>query len=536
MRASTLTRLICAVMSILMLIPLPSCKKEEPPKEEEAKIQITEDIAVIYEDGADKSASRIRTALKDLISKTPDAHKAGEEHKEYKLEIHLGETDLSETKNFANSLGELEYGVKILHTQDKTKILIGAQSSNCIGLAANMFIDEYLPKDGQTVLQKTEDTITKAPEGSVENLNFAGLSFEENVIKVTDTRGQCYTRMAKLADGRIICTYGSAKDGDSTSQIYATFSSDQGLTWSESVPVTGGIDGDVLICANGVPYQLSDGTIIVGYRANEKKTVGMKEYHSSIRVMQSKDGGKSWERHSIVWDLYETNINYANSFGLWEPHFGLLNGELACFFAIGKNVYDYNHIINSTDIFVYRGNTWVRADYTSTEVPGSVKNGMPVWQAISEGGYFMAVESTKNQKLPTNNTLTTKLLTSRDGIHWVNQCDVYIPSKYKARSAAPYIVQLPDGRFVVSYMTDEDLTQDSANDQMILKISVSKPGKNAYELSTVRDFEGPFNVFGTPVGNRSVYGGMMVDEDYLYVYSYTDYPSSRIVLRRAKLK
>ncbi len=200
-------------------------------------------------------------------------------------------------------------------------------------------------------------------------------------------------------------------------------------------------------------------------------------------------------------------------------------------------MYDYNHIINSVDIFVYRNNEWVRADYTSTEIPGSVKNGMPVWQPISEGGYILAVESTKNQSLLTNNILTTKLLTSKDGVHWVNQCDVYVPNKYKRRSGAPYIVQLPDGRFVVSYMTDEDAKtpSETGNDKMILKISVSVAGKTAYDLTSPDDFEGPFNVLEVPVPHTATYGGLMVDDEYLYVYSYTSYPSSRVVLRRAPI-
>ncbi len=520
-----------------MLISCASCNTNSPldTGESDPTIAITEDCAVIHEQGNEQSISRLRSAIRAITSKTPKAYTPEEQRPSHKLEVHVGQTNISESKDFFNSLGELEYGVKILYSADATKVLISSQISSCIGLAINMFINDYLPTDGSAIITNTETKTAKADPDTVENLNFAGLQFEERIIKVTDISSAAYTRMAKLSDGRIICVYGARKNGDTTPQIYAVFSSDLGLTWSGEVAVTAGIDGDVLECANGIPYQLADGTIIVGYRANENKINGTKTYHSSIRVMQSKDCGKTWERHSIVWDLHEDNIAYNNSFGLWEPHFGILNEELACFFAIGKNVYDYNHIINSVDIFVYRNDTWVRAEYTSTEIPGSVKNGMPVWQQISEGGYIMAVESTKNQSLATKNVLTTKLLTSRDGIHWVNQCDVYVPAKYKRRSAAPYIVQLPDGRFVISYMTDEDYPEPSGDEMMVLKLSVSKPGKNAYELSTVRDFEGPFNVFRTPIGYRSTYGGMMVDEEYLYVYSYTNYPSSRIVLRRAKL-
>ncbi len=531
-----LKRLSCICFYAVLLL-LFSCSNEAtPPPTDTDKsntVTVTDNCIVIYEPKLDKSVSRLRSALKELIGKTPSAYKSQDTYQGSPFEVHIGKT--SATESFCAELEECEYGVKISTENGNTKVLIAAQDAEHIGLAANLFIDYYLPDEGKA-LKKT-DTVTKIGEKKPnQDVKESGLDFEESLITVALTSGGTYARMATLADGRIICTYGAKKSGDKTPQIYATFSSDKGLTWSESVAVTAGIDGDILECANGIPYRLEDGTIIVGYRANEDKIVGQKTYHSSIRVMCSKDGGQTWERHSIVWDLFEKDIKFSNSYGLWEPHFGMLNGELACFFAIGKNVYDYDHIINSTDIFVFRDGAWVRAHYTSDEVPGAIKNGMPVWQEIKEGGYIMTVESTQNQKTAYKNVLTTKILTSRDGIHWVNQCDVYVPDKYKTRSAAPYIVQLPDGRFVVSYMSDEDLSEPSNNEQMILKISISKSGLSAYDLKGEGDFEGPYNVFGTPVGSRSTYGGMMVDDEYLYVYGYSSYPENQIVLRRAKLK
>lgn len=377
---------------------------------------------------------------------------------------------------------------------------------------------------------------------------FGGIVFEKEIYTVTKTSGIPYTRMIALEDGRLMMVFGEKRSGDIATQIYAIYSSDNGKTWGSRVPVTKNIDtydidGKLLTCANGVPYQLEDGTILVAYRANTKKdSAEIKQtgkYHSSIRIMQSKDGGKNFTRHSIVWDLYEENIPdvYASSVGVWEPHLGMLNSELACFFAIGKSVYNYDHTINSTDIFVYRNGSWVRASYTSTEIPGSVKNGMPVWQKLNGGGYILAVESNKNKTSTYKNVLTTKLLLSTDGIHWTNQCDVYVPDVLKRRSAAPYVVQLPNGQIVVSYMTDEDAAtpSETGNDKMIFKISVSKPGKSVYELRGEDDFYSSYNIFNCPVGKESRYGGMYVDDKYLYVYTATNNGSSKIVLRRAAL-
>lgn len=377
---------------------------------------------------------------------------------------------------------------------------------------------------------------------------YGGIVFEEDIITVKTTAGLPYTRMITLKDGRLMMVYGQKASGDIATQIYAIFSSDKGLSWTKPVAVTHNIDNDdkdgkTLNCANGVPYQLADGTILVAYRANEKKdttVIGSTgKYHSSIRIMQSTDNGKTFQRHSKVWDLYEENIpyEYKNSVGVWEPHLGMLNGELACFFAIGKSVYNYNHIINSTEIFVYRNNSWQRANYSSDETPGAIKNGMPVWQGLSGGGYIMALESNKNNKSTYQNVLTTKLMLSIDGVKWKNLCDVYIPKKNKTKSGAPYVVQLPNGQIVVSYMTNDDYgySSEKGDNVCIFKFSVSKPGISVYDLKSENDFLGPYNVFNLPVGCAAIYGGMYVDDKYLYVYTSTNHGGTRIILRRAAL-
>ncbi len=508
------------------------------------------DFKIIYEDSASNALNRVRNAVRDACGKTPQSIKASEATGEYNYAIYIGNTGKTESTSFIDSLGESEYGVKIIEAEGSTIVVIAAKTSDITGQAVELFMTDYISSEkGVDKLMKLEQTVKTytPPEEDKIQTNFGGIEFEEQIIKVAETSGVPYTRMTKLQDGRLMMVYGQGNE------IVALYSSDDGLTWSDKVQATHGEDqddrdGKKLLLANAVPYQLADGTILIAYRANEavnrsdgddsiKKTG---KYHSSIRLISSSDNGKTFQRHSIVWDLYEENIQkwYA-SCGLWEPHLGMLNGELACFFAIGKSVYNYDHIINSTDIFVYRNNEWVRAEYTSDETPGAIKNGMPVWQQVKEGGYVMAVESTQNQKGTYANTLTAKLLTSVDGKHWVNQCDVYIPKKAKSKSGAPYVVQLPNGQIVVSYMTNDDQksinTSNTGDTDCIFKISVSKPGISVFDLKGESDFEGSFNVLNIPVGSYATYGGMYVDDTYLYVYCATNDGGNQILLRRAPL-
>lgn len=519
--------------------------------------KLSDDYVVIYEEGLDKAVNNIRSALKTICGKTVPALKASEATGEYAHAVLLGNTGRIESTEFIEALKENEYGVKIIETDSTTTIVVAAKTSDIIGYAADLFSSEYLPTEkGATNLLKKETTVKTcyaSPEDNKAKNVYGGIVFEEEIITVTRTvSGVPYTRMTKLKDGRLMMVYGKSN------QIVAIYSSDKGKTWTNPVNVTNNAleqddrDGKNLLLANAMAYQLEDGTILVAYRANEavnrsdgpdsiKKTG---KYHSSIRIMGSTDNGKTFQRHSIVWDLYEENIqDWYASCGLWEPHLGMLNGELACFFAIGKSVYEYNHPINSTDIFVYRNNEWVRAEYSSNETPGAVagssnaiKNGMPVWQELIDGnGYVMAVESNQNRHGKYSNVLTAKLFTSVDGKYWESQCDVYIPKKTKTKSGAPYVVQLPTGQVVVSYMTDDDIGQSDADKGCIFKFSVSKPGLSVFELTGESDFEGPFNVFNLPKGSTAVYGGMYIDDEYLYMYTATDNNGNKIILRRAPL-
>lgn len=507
-------------------------------------VELSQDLVIIYESDLKSSAQTLSSRIYKCTKKTPTIIEASAATGTYNNAILLGNTGMTESTDFISKLEDYGYGVKIVGTSSTTRIIIAGKNKTVTPLAATLFLTDYLPDNGVTTLRKTEETIkkTSASDPNIITNVYAGIEFEERLITVADGAGG-YTRMAQLQDGRLMMTYGAS------GHIVAIFSSDRGLTWSSPVKTTENVNDGGYVRANGMPYQTADGTILVAYRCNDSGHPDLStvdSYYSSIRVVCSRDNGVTWERHSTVIEMDESynglNAEFKSSYGVWEPHLGMLNGELACFFAIGKSVYNYDHIIYSTDIFLWKNNTWERAHYTSDDSTlhtgaDKIKNGMPVWQEISEGGYILAVESTQNQTTKWRNVLTTKLLTSKDGIHWENQCDVYVPAKTKRRTGAPYVVQLPDGRFVVSYMTNEDvpLNEKDVEDGMKVKISISKKGLNAYQLSGQDSFEAPYSIFNTPTGKTSKYAGMFIDDKYLYVFSATNYPTNRIILRRADI-
>ena len=91
---------------------------------------------------------------------------------------------------------------------------------------------------------------------------------------------------------------------------------------------------------------------------------------------------------------------------------------------------------------------------------------------------------------------------------------------------------LPDGRGVVSFQTDEDSTK--AGDAFsVMKLMESKVPW--HDGLTCEDFTEPMPVFDIPDGYNSLWTGMYIHNGYLYACAGTNYPTSRILIRRAKI-
>ncbi|MGN1473040.1 MAG: sialidase family protein [Eubacteriales bacterium] len=369
---------------------------------------------------------------------------------------------------------------------------------------------------------------TTAPENEENEKGFEGLVFEREIC-VTNAvgSGNVYSRMAVLQDGRMICIWPTTDGGKRC--MKGVFSSDDGLTWGTPQVLFYGEDQTKTL-ANAEIIQLDNGDILIAYRANDKEITNG-NFYSSIRVHVSHDNAKTFVPHSIVKELYETGVS--GSVGLWEPNFCMLNGELACFVAIGKSVYT-TPIIPSTDIYIWRDNTWVRADYTSDDTGKTNRNGMPIVRQLSTGGYLMSVE-TARFKTARNSPLLTYLLYSADGKHWTGLTSAHLPV-YGATNGSPYWVELPDGRIVVAFQTDEDILgtgiEAVGDKNKITKIVVSKKDVAVEDLHSV-SFSEAYDPFGTMPGYFALWPAMLIHKDYLYLYAGTNDPVGHIALVRA---
>ena len=110
-------------------------------------LAITTEFKIIYEDSSDKQASRVRNALRDACGSTPESKKASAAPDEYNYAVLIGNTGKAESTEYINSLGENEYGVKIIEAEGSTIILVAGKTADINGQAVDLFLNEYMPKD-----------------------------------------------------------------------------------------------------------------------------------------------------------------------------------------------------------------------------------------------------------------------------------------------------------------------------------------------------------------------------------------------------
>ena len=172
---------------------------------------LTSEFRIIYEDGSDKAASRVRNSLRDAIGSTPDSKKASAATGDYNYSFLIGNTGKTESNDFIASLKENEYGVKVITKENSIMILVAGKTSEINGYAVDLLINDYMPKEkGTAQLLKNDTTIMiyVPPVEPETPTGYGGIEFEEQIITVANVSGIPYTRMTKLQDGRLMMVYG----------------------------------------------------------------------------------------------------------------------------------------------------------------------------------------------------------------------------------------------------------------------------------------------------------------------------------------
>ena len=242
-------------------------------------------------------------------------------------------------------------------------------------------------------------------------------------------------RFFRLSDGTQVIACG-APEG-----IMTRVSADGGETWQYdqiAVPNNGRILANYWFCE-------FDGALYLAYRAIGDTPDG---FYTSLRVHISEDSGKSWRFHSVITENLEPEHNFN---GVWEPCLGGMNGKLVCLYANDSTALTDRQNIES---LTWNGSEWTDKTVVSDGQKHDSRDGMPVWTALSDGGYVCLIESSKYRDA--GYPFVIQLLFSADGVHWSEPKDVYIPAEKNSKAAAPGVCELPDGRLAITFQTDED--------------------------------------------------------------------------------
>lgn len=315
--------------------------------------------------------------------------------------------------------------------------------------------------------------------------------------------GGGYPRLYTLADGTMLLGY----DG-----MYVAKSSDDGSTWGEAVHASQDYAGT----ANANFFQTEDGTIYLGFRSTGHRDDG--SFYSSIQISSSTDNAQTWQHHSTVYE----NVEESGVFkGVWEPHLGMMNGRLTCFYANDStSITAYQNI----EYKQWNEETGVWTDRTIVCNGGEhqSRDGMPVWLQASTGEYVCVIEAFDKDN---EDRFAIKLTYSEDGRTWSEPVTVMRPKAFGSVCAAPGIIELPTGQFMVSCQTNELVNgEDCFN--MSTVISDGAPVKELTEAS-FGEHDYPYYDSDAAI-YTSMWNGMHINDSYIYTSSITGHKGIRI--------
>ncbi len=377
---------------------------------------------------------------------------------------------------------------------------------------------------------------------------------EFNFEKLTSTSCGGYPRLYQLSD------YWDNKWllGADNGTIMCRTSLDNGITWGKSKKVS---DMSSFSCANVDFFELPNHDILCSYRAiGTNANQYIRKLHFSI----SHDGGESWDDGGDIVDNYELAEQYGKSedlvtsamsiegrLGFFEPFVGLINNVPTVVYAddftpgllkpMGASIslnYKVQYLMTQT--YDMDTNSWseerkIIMDGSKAKSPtesGLIarisRDGMPVFDRMSDGTYVMVFEGTYRDgdyhyltdgSLDESHPFEILMSYSRDGENWSNPVEVYTPHNNLSKSSAPYICVTEDDQLVISFQTDEDAVPTYVGDAYsVMKTIISKPGVAIDKIN--RDsFYAVANVNNTPVGGSSLWNGMMIVDDVLYTCS-----------------
>ena len=299
--------------------------------------------------------------------------------------------------------------------------------------------------------------------------------------------GGHYGRITRLSPSALIAGF------DFRRAIHARLSHDEGETWEPAVKIASIAGGS---CTNTELCVLKSGELLCFF--NFRPSRGS-ELSYSIRMCRSRDQAKSW---STPKTLYSAGKDFGD--GCWEPAaIQLPSGEVQVYFA---NESPYRKS-NEQEISMLRsqdnGGTWSGTETISFRKKS--RDGMPV-PVVAANGSAIAVAIEDNGL---NGQFKPVIVCSRlergawrngtvDGDSRYRWGALAKPLPASTYAGAPYLRQLPDGPFILSFqIADSGDMKDS-------RMAVSLGNDRA------RDFGEPTFPFSETPGNAQLWNSLFI--------------------------
>ncbi len=253
-------------------------------------------------------------------------------------------------------------------------------------------------------------------------------------------------------------------------------STDNGVTWKRkdltanaaTTVTTSSGTTHTLARENWQGFVCDDGTVIVAYRSRTKNYESG-EFYTSIRFMTSNDNGDTFDNEVIVKESTASAMN-----GYWEPF--MIQPDANTVLIYYSDDLNVDNPARQQNIVYHEYNLSTKEISEAVVAIDGVKrnsrDGMPVITELVGGGYAMVIETHDyfNRFYGGLNyykcVFVIGLSLSEDGKTWSEPVPVAAPSDLQGgdRCAAPYITTLPDGRVIISYMTEDGYTGDRVSD------------------------------------------------------------------------
>ena len=352
--------------------------------------------------------------------------------------------------------------------------------------------------------------------------------------------GVACPRMLTLQNGTILCAFDANDTQGGNGIIKVIQSTDGGNSWQGTNKATENAvmqRNDQMIYANPSLFQLDNGDVLVAYRG---LSAGSGVKNSGLFVSVSHDNGVTWSTHSTILSYNQ------HDGGVYEPCLVEIDGTPTVFYAndsvaaagetVGTGVVGGNHqpavtslAYQNIEYMQWDGSQWGNRTIACNGANSGSRDGMPGVTQLQDGSWMLAYEA--------NNTRGTypfilRYKISEDGLNWDtapgtgNGTAFCIADTEGRKTSGPALATLPDGRVVCVFQTDQDASQ-AGDSNSALRLMISESADPADGWGEWMD------VFSTPDGNSSVWNGVALSGNQLFVLTSTNYPSNSIYIRRA---